>query len=498
MFPVVRSAVGDRTANGGGTVVYMLGSLAEGVFGMAFTMVLVRLISTDDFGAWRQFMVLSNIVWNIAIFGLPRSLIYFYSIGEANEQGAIARRTLWLCLGIGAVVSLLFYFGLSLAAAQFDSPALAEEAALFSAFLLLSFPVLIFNPLLLAANRRMLLAGTKIALALLRLAVLIALVWFAADLRTLLIALIVFAALQFVVLVVLYLRVAGPAQVPLAKNFGAQVKYSADLTAQQIAGQVAIEADKLVVSSNYSPAEFGAYSVGARELPLIPMIPYSISDSIAPHLSRLAVQQKFDEFRELWHRWIKRVALLIYPVFALVLFQSQEIVTLLYTSDYLAGAIPLLIIGCLIPLRVTSYYQVLLNLNGSREVMFASLATLVSIVSLSFVFLPMFGMWGPALGVAISEYVINGVVLTRIAKRSQIPMVKILPWGYLAKLLLSAVACGILALPILDLLDATTLLIRFAAYGGSLLVLYVPVVLSLKMVAQEDLVLVKNWFRRVG
>lgn len=477
---------------------YMLGSLVEGVFAMAFTMVLVRLISTDDFGAWRQFMVLSNIVWNIAIFGLPRSLIYFYSIGSANEQGAIARRTLWLCLGIGAVVSLIFYFGLSFAAAQFDSPALAEEATLFSIFLLLCFPVFIFNPLLLAANRRTLLAGTKIALALMRLAVLIALVWFSADLRTLLIALNVFAALQFVVIIVLYLRVAGPALVPLSQKMGGQVRYSADLTAQTIAGQIGAEADKLIVSSNYSPAEFGAYSVGARELPMMPMISYSVSDSIAPDLSRMAVQERFQEFRELWHRWIKRVALVLYPVFALVLFQSREIVTILYTSEYLDGAIPLLIIGCLIPMRVTSYYQVLLNLNGSREVMLASIAMLVSIVGLSFVFLPMFGMWGPALGVAISEYVINGAVLARISVRSQIPVKQILPWGYLAKLLTISVVCGVMALPILDLLAAAELLIRFAAYGFTLFVLYTAVVLSLKMVAQDDLVLVRNWFRRVG
>lgn len=463
---------------------------------MAFTMVLVRLIPVDDFGAWRQFMVLSNIVWNIAIFGLPRSLIYYYSIGQPQEQGAIARRTLWLALGIGAFASLLFYFGLDLAAAQFDSPALAEEALLFSTFLLLSFPILIFNPLLLAANRRMLLAGTKIALALLRLATLIVLVWFTADLRTLLLALNGFALLQFVVIVTLYLRVAGPALVPLGQKMSAQVKYSADLTAQTIAGQIAMEADKLIISSNYSPAQFGAYSVGARELPLIPMIPYSISDSIAPHLSRLAVQEKYAEFRELWHRWVKRTALLMYPVFALVLFQSREIITILYTSSYLEGAIPLLIIGCLIPLRVTSFYQVLLNLNGSREVLYASIAMLVSIVSLSSLLLPMFGMWGPALGVAISEYAINAAMVRRISVRSGITLRRVLPWGFLLKLLAIAVASGLLALPVVDLLTSAGVLVRFAAYGLTLLVLYTAAALSLKMVAQEDLVLVKNWFRR--
>jgi len=474
-------------------VIYVLGSLVEGVVAMAFTMVLVRLISADDFGAWRQFMVVGNIAWNIAIFGLPRSLIYFYSIGKAEEQGAIARRSLWLCLGFGAVASVLFYFGLGIAAVRFDSPALAEEAFLFSSFLLLSFPAYIFNPLLLSANRRTLLAGTKIALALLRLAALAALLWFAADLKTLLWAMNGFALVQFIVLVVVYLRVAGPAQVPLTKNIGAQLGYSANLTGQTIAGQVAIETDKLVVSAAYTPAEFAAYSVGARELPLIPMIPYSISDSIAPHLSRLGATESYVEFRELWHKWIKRTALLIYPVFAMVLFQSKEIVTILYTADYLAGAIPLLIIGCLIPMRVTSYYQVLLNLNGSREIMYASIATLGLIAGLSFLFLQMFGIWGPALGVAIAEFVVNGAVLAQIAHKTKLSFARVMPWGYLAKLLGIAVVSGAAALPVNELLGAAPMVLRFGTYSIVLLCLYAALALVFRMVPQEDLAAVKRW-----
>ncbi|MBK6765199.1 MAG: oligosaccharide flippase family protein [bacterium] len=492
------SAVGSKSSSGGGTVVYVLGSLIEGVVAMAFTMALVRLISTEDFGAWRQFMVLGNIAWNITIFGLPRSLIYFYSIGKGDEQGAIARRSLWLCLGFGAVAAVVFYFGLGFAADRFDSPALAEEAFLFSSFLLLSFPAYIFNPLLLAANRRTLLAGTKIALALLRLSALVALVWFAADLRTLLLAMNVFAVVQFVVLVVIYLRVAGPAMVPLSRDMGAQLGYSANLTGQTIAGQVAVETDKLIVSAAYPPAEFAAYSVGARELPLMPMIPFSISDSISPHLSRLGAAEDYTEFRELWHKWIRRTALLIYPVFAMVLFQAKEIVTILYTADYLAGAIPLLIIGCLIPMRVTSFYQVLLTLNGAREIMYASFAMLGLIAGLGYLFLNIFGMWGPAVGVVIAEYVVNAAVLMRIARRTRERFAKILPWGFLAKLLAITVASGAAALPVLELIGSANAVTRFAVFCAVLLVLYGALAMTFRMVSQEDLVMVRNRLKRKG
>lgn len=486
----------NRPQNGGGTAIYVLGSLAEGVFGMAFTMILVRLISQEDFGAWRQFMVLANIAWNIAIFGLPRSLMYFFSTAPAAEQGAIARRTLWLTIGIGIIATLVFYFGLSVAAARFDSPGLADEALLFSTFLGLNFPTMIAIGLFIAANRRGLSASVRVALSMLKLAALIVLVWGDASLHTFLIVMNGFAVAQCAVLLVLYMKVAGPLQVPLWQNFRAQWKYSADVTVQTMAGQVAAEMDKLLVSAAYSPSRFGAYSVGARELPLVPMVPYAITDSISPDLSRFSVAGNFQEFRELWHRWVRRAALLMYPIFALVLFQHKEIVTILYTADYLEGALPMLIVGCVIPLRITSFYQVLLSLNGSRVIMYSSIAMLILISSMSWLFMNTFGLWGPALAILIAEYTVNAGVLWNICKRTGLSFAAVLPWGYLFKLLLIAVISGALALPVLGMLSDIGLIWRFMAYGLTLLILYVAVVLSFSMVSSDDLALLRAKLRR--
>ncbi len=89
------------TVRMGGTVVYVFGSLIEGVVGMAFTMILVRLISTDDFGAWRQFMVLAE--YRVECRGLRTATqldVLLQHFGKGEEQGAIARRTMWLTLGV--------------------------------------------------------------------------------------------------------------------------------------------------------------------------------------------------------------------------------------------------------------------------------------------------------------------------------------------------------------------------------------------------------------
>ncbi len=268
------------------------------------------------------------------------------------------------------------------------------------------------------------------------------------------------------------------------------------MAVQTMSGQVAAEADKLMVSAAYTPARFASYSVGARELPIMPMIPFSITDSISPDLSRLSIAGKFEEFRELWHRWIKRTALILYPVFALILFQSNEIITILYTADYIEGALPLLIVGCLIPMRITSFFQVMLSLNGSRVVMYASVATLVLISSLSWLFLNTFGLWGPALAILISEYTVNSGVLVNISKKTGLSLPKILPWGFLFKLLIVAVVSGALALPVLGLVSNLGLFWRFMIYVLTLMTFYGAAVFSLSMVNSDDLAMLRAKLRR--
>ncbi|MCB9357353.1 MAG: polysaccharide biosynthesis C-terminal domain-containing protein [Calditrichaeota bacterium] len=477
----------DRPSSGGGTFIYVVGSLLEGVFAMAFSMALVRIIPQGDFGTWRQFMSLANIVWNVTSMGLSRSLTYFHSTAVPEAKGTIARRTLWLTLGAGALAAFLFYFGLGFAAQRFDNPALAEEALLFTSFLLLGFPSMIINPLMLSANRRTLIAGLRIGLGMARLAALIGLLWLGTDLKSLLICMNVFAAVQFVVLVSIFLHVAGPAASPFGQKLGEQLRFARDVTGVSMAGQIAIETDKLIVSSAFSPERFAAYSVGARELPMIPLVAYSITDSISPEISRLSFQKRFQELRDLWHLWTKRTALIMYLVFALVLFQYREIITILYTAEYLEGAIPLLIIGCLIPTRVTSLSQMLLNLNAPKLVMYATITNLALITGLSLIFLRIFGLWGPALAVAISEIVTNGWMLSRVAGRIEVPMSRAMPWGYLLKLLLVAVLSGALALPVAMLLADSPLLIRFFAYGVVLFAVYAALVWTLRLVSRDDL-----------
>ena len=130
----------DTNSRSGGTFAYLVGNIIEGVFALLFSIILVRLISQHDFGSWRQFMIIFGLAGSILTIGLPKSLLYFYSISEKLERSRIAVRTLILSVGLGAFSAVVYLVARGLIADAWSSPALSTYAGLFALYLFLYFP----------------------------------------------------------------------------------------------------------------------------------------------------------------------------------------------------------------------------------------------------------------------------------------------------------------------------------------------------------------------
>jgi O-antigen/teichoic acid export membrane protein len=435
----------ETNSRSGGTFAYLVGNVFEGAFALLFSIVLVRLISQHDFGSWRQFMIVFGLASNILIFGLPKSLLYFYSISGKLERSRIAVRTLILVTAFGAFAAVVYLAGRGLIADAWSSPALSTYASLFALYIFLYFPMLVFQPLLLANDNRFQLAIWKIVFATTKLLVLIYVLVAGGSLLNLLIAINIHTAIQLLVSLVMYYRISGHETGNLWEGSDRQFRYASHVMLQSISIVVAREVDKILVSANVSPNKFAAYSVGARELPLIDLFPYAIGDSITPDLSNLYLKEKLSEFLKLWHRWMRRVAILMYPLFALILFKHTEIISLLYTESYIEGAIPFLIFGCLIPLRLTTFNQTLLAMNQSRAVVIGSSSGLVLTAVLGYIGIHTIGFIGPALAVLLSEYLVNTFYCSQIRKHLRTSWLKLFPLAFLGKALALSIAAAALA-----------------------------------------------------
>jgi O-antigen/teichoic acid export membrane protein len=182
----------------------------------------------------------------------------------------------------------------------------------------------------------------------------------------------------------------------------------------------------------------------------------------------------------------------MYPLFALILFKHQDIIVLLYTKDYIAGAIPFLIFGCLIPLRLSTYNQTLLAMNQSRAVVIGSAAGLVMTVVFGYIGIRIIGFIGPALAVLFSEYVVNTYYLSQIRKHLEADWRRMFPWLFLGKvMLLSLIAAGLANVFNVFTCDCSVL-VRLLMFGCVFFILFALGVRMLHLITIEDLARLKK------
>jgi O-antigen/teichoic acid export membrane protein len=113
-----------------------------------------------------------------------------------------------------------------------------------------------------------------------------------------------------------------------------QLSYVVPLAAAGLAGIIGRTLDKFIISFFFEPGEYAAYANGAIELPLIGILTTSLSAAIMPDLVRYGKEGKFSEILQLWNTATRKCALIIFPVFVLVLIVSSDIIIMLFTDKY--------------------------------------------------------------------------------------------------------------------------------------------------------------------
>lgn len=140
--------------------------------------------------------------------------------------------------------------------------------------------------------------------------------------------------------------------------------------------------DSIVVGHLFSASVFAQYSIGAREVPLVPMVAYSLTQSAIPALTRMHMSGDVAGFLRLWHTTTARAAWLIFPAFIFLWLFSDLLLTTVFTEAF-AAAVPVFqTYLLLLPLRLSAYGSILAALGGSRVVSIGAMVGLVSNVVL--------------------------------------------------------------------------------------------------------------------
>ncbi len=431
-----------------------------------------------DYGLYRQLMLVFSTLLPIGYMGMTQALYYFIPRFPENRH-AIVLQTVIFCSGVGAIIlGGLTIFKVPVAGLFHSSEmaAFLPFIGLYSFFMIASAAI---EPSLIAERRT---KAASVVLVLTQFAqstIIITTVLIRPEIRAMLIALIAFSFCRLATQLVYFkLHYRWTFNSFDKATFKEQIAYALPVGIGNIAWFFQLKMNQFFVSYFFDARNFAIYSVGAFNLPLVNMVTSSVANVMIPELSRFQKSGQTKEILRVWYNSIRKMNLIIYPLFVFFFCFANEFIVIMFTRQYIEsaiifriGLIGLMVVGINAGAVLNAYAQ-------NKYLMHLGFARLPVSILMLYVFTTMWGMVGAMSANVLLSILFQGIVLIKVAKVIGISYSKVLQWGVNAKILsacLIAIFPLVLANTYLSVPPLTMLLVAapvfFVGYAGSSIML---------------------------
>jgi O-antigen/teichoic acid export membrane protein len=443
------------------------------VAAFAIPIVLARLFDQTQFGIYKQLFLIFGTLYILAQVGVAESLYYFIPRKPDEAGRHVFNALATLALG-GLGCFLLLGLASTRVAAALTTPELAEYVPLLGVFLALMLMSSLFEIALVSRKEYLTAAWTYAVSDAVRMSLIVLPVVAFGGVRWVLIGAIVFAALRLAVMLRMLWQEFGSTLRPNVRLWRVQLAYALPFALAVAVEVVQMNFHHYVVASQFDAATFAIYAVGCLQIPLVDVISSSSANVMMVRMSGETGERHGAAALEVWHATIWRLAFLLFPVTVFLLLAARDVITILFTANYLAS-VPIFMLWTLTILPAVFCVDAVLRVHAQTRFMFAmNMLRLVMVAGLIGWFLSEFGLAGAVLVMLVSTAVARVLGIIRIARLMEVGIVDVLPWERLASTAACALAAGVPAYWVMastGLPRLLTLAAAAAAYGLTYLVL---------------------------
>ena len=471
--------------------IFLMGSkTVDTITFIATGMVLTRLMSQSDYGTFQQVMLIATTLTVFLPFGLSESIFYFFP--KVQDQKKFLLQT-FLFLNLIGILGAAGVFLFKREVGEFlSNPRLYSLAYLYVFFVVFLTSYQILGPMLLSQGK-----GKYLALfnSLFNVIYFLSVAWpiyagWSLE-RTLLV---IGGALLIRVLFILFYILSLPGKLGNLlhwENFGPQIIYAAPLGLSLLVGILAKTIDRITISHYFTPAQYAIYDRGALQLPLVTILSYTVGGVLLPRYVEYYQNNQKSQLLELWHKSIRSVALIMLPAFVLCFILAENIITFLYTDNYLQSTQVFKIYLLMLLLMIPNFGSLLRATKYTKYILHSSALAFVLGTTFSLILVRKLGTIGPAWGMFLSGIVGAGYYAYAAVKAVQVKWSELFPWKMLGRILGVSLLAGIISYPLagLSIPKLPLLLLVSIVYGA----VYVGLVLLFKMLNLEDRALLRRW-----
>jgi O-antigen/teichoic acid export membrane protein len=429
----VRPGIGKQAS------IVVIGDALNFASGIVSAMILARVLPVETMGTYRQIIYLGPMMVSMAELGLSATIYRFWNALDPQRRIVYVKILVMSSL----VLSLLASGTLAMLAPVFSqwyqNPGLKMALLISAPYPLASIPLMLLRPALLSQGRAV--TGTCLegAFGLLSTLSLIIPLFLGLSLTSALIIWMIVSLLRLLVIPVIfkeYLWHPGPWwSYGLVREVW---KYLWPIQVGQIPAYVTQYLDKIAMSVFLTTQGFAIYSLGAREIPFVGAIGYSVASVLIPHLVEDVQANRQDQINRRWRLACQRTAMSTYLIGAFCVWYAVPLMQLLFSKAYSESSVPFRVFAALTFLRVVEYASLAKALGRTDLIMHSAFIGSGAVLLLAF---PLAWAWGPfgmALAVCSGSLFVAGYYLFQYQKILQSHLKDFFPWQRLLGLLLIA------------------------------------------------------------
>jgi len=484
-----------RESTFGPAVLLMTGRAIASAATLLIPVILVRIFDQHDYGTYRQLFLVFMTLYPVALIGLSDSLYYFIPLDPGAAGRYVANALLGLFLVGGLSLTALWALRYDVAA-WLQNPALADSLGAIGWFLLFSLAATVLEIVLIARKRYSWATASYVLSDLVRAAFFVIPALLVPSLRTLMLGAVAFAAVRLLAALLLLRRELGGSLRPDLALLPAQIAYAAPFALYVLVEILQSTYHQYAVSWSFDAATFALYSVGCFQVPLVDFLATPASSVMMVRMSEELREGRPDEALAIWLDITRKLALVFFPMVALLMASSREVIVFFFTERYAASAPIFAVWVTTIALSSIQTDGVLRVLAQVPFLFHVNLVRLALIVLLTGPLLTAFGLVGPVLSTLLAIVAGKTLHLIRIKRELRLSAGALLPWRSLAATLAVSAVAALPALAIHRALAAPPL-VMLSAQTAAFALTYLALAFAFGLIQPAERAALTGWFRPV-
>ena len=454
----------------------------------ALPLLLVRRLSQHEFGLYKQVFLIVGTAALMLPLGFGTSSAFYFLPRERERQGAVVFNVLIFNVGVGLLALVVLVAWPGLIALIFGDVELIPFAPMIGVLTLLLIVSAAPEFIAIAIQETTIATGFILLSQLSRVTLLLAAALLVGTVRSLVWASIAHASLLTVtILLYQHSRWRGFWRRIDWSMMREQLAYALPLGGAGLFAGLQLDLHNYVVSHQFGPAAYAVYAVGCFEFPLIMILSESATTVMIPHVGALQKAGDRAEIVAVTARATRKLALVFFPMYALLLVTGADLITFLFTPQYRASWPVFAINLALLPLSAVPYDPIVRAYANQRYFMLRLRMVLFPLSAVVlWVCTSRFGLVGAISVVVGTAAVERAIIFVRLGRLLGVSRRDVPLFADTAKIALAATAAGIVTALVHPFLAEARPIVVLVACGGVFTAVYAAAIAAMRILTPEE------------